>query len=150
MIRFFPILVLLFTHAAVLASEVQASLPAGKGTYVDLIQLVEDFAAYREPSTDPGGRFTEDDQGRIIYPVIDYSDEALGRRRAAMAGFQTRIDDMNVVDWPLDQKVDWMAVRSRLNQQQFILDRFQHKGGWINDPNVVCFPFKSQQYHRHR
>ena len=38
---------------------------------------------------------------------------------------------MNVRDWPLDQKVDWMAVRSRLNQQQFTLEILKP---WARDP----------------
>lgn len=131
MIRSCTVLLMLFTNTVVSASEGLPSLPAGQGTYEDLVQLVEDFVAYREPSSDPGGQFTVDSDGRTIAPVVDYSDDALIRRREAVAGFQTSVDDMNVVDWPLDQKVDWMAVRSRLNQQQFILDRFQP---WARDP----------------
>ena len=83
--RFIFLILIIFSCASVRAEPV---LPSGQGSYEDLVRLVEEFVAYRDPATDPGGQFTEDSQGRAIRAVVDVSDEALERRREAMAGFQ--------------------------------------------------------------
>ena len=107
------------------------SLPAGNGTYEDLIQLTQDFVAFQESADDPDSQILEDSEGRPISPVPDHSDQAVADRLESIVGFQSRIDDMNVINWPLDQKVDWMAVRSRLNQQEFTLVVLKP---WARDP----------------
>ncbi|MDJ0653946.1 MAG: DUF885 family protein [Xanthomonadales bacterium] len=119
------------------AAEGEPGPPSGQGSYQDLVQLAQEFNAYRE--TDPGGRLSENEKGQAIEPVVDYSDEALARRGKAMAAFQSRIDQMNVAGWPRHQQVDWLALRSRLDQQQFILDRFQP---WSRDPGFYVDPMQ--------
>ncbi|MGA9574812.1 MAG: DUF885 family protein, partial [Lysobacterales bacterium] len=52
-------------------------------------------------------------------------------QREKIKEFQTRIQDMNVASWNLSQQVDYLAVRSRLNQADFIL---QISRPWARDP----------------
>ncbi|MEJ2385010.1 MAG: DUF885 family protein [Xanthomonadales bacterium] len=89
--------------------------PAGTGNYAELVELFDEFLAFRD-SADAGA---------------DFSADVVTRRHERMQRFQARIDDMNVVSWNPAQQVDYLAVRSRLDQYDFTLQRTRP---WARDP----------------
>jgi hypothetical protein len=90
-------------------------IPAGRGSYQDLVVLFYEFRALRD-----------DQESRQ-----DYSPSAISDRLEQMAGLQARIADMNVVSWDRPRQVDYLAVRSRLDQYDFTLKRSRP---WARDP----------------
>jgi hypothetical protein len=90
-------------------------IPAGRGSYQDLVVLFDEFRALRD-----------DQESRQ-----DYSPSAISDRLEQMAGLQARIADMNVVSWDRPRQVDYLAVRSRLDQYDFTLKRSRP---WARDP----------------
>lgn len=108
-----------------------SAVPAGNGNYQDLVQLLEEFLAFRDPAGDQPRQIIRDTAGQAIDPVADYSAAGMEAQKAQMRKFQSRINDMNVVTWTRQQKVDYLAVRSRLDQYDFIL---QHTRPWARDP----------------
>ena len=105
--------------------------PAGAGAYEDLVDLVDDFVAWRDPTGERPRQIIRDTAGQPIEPIPDYGREAIAARVEELAAFQARLADMNVAAWPRDRQVDWLAVRSRLDQQAFIL---QLQRPWARDP----------------
>jgi hypothetical protein len=109
----------------------RAGIPSGKGTYEDLVTLLDEFLDWKDPQGAEPRQIVRDEAGQDIEPVPDYSDAALAERRRQMQVFQTRIEDMNVAAWDRARQVDYLAVRSRLDQQDFVLNRFRP---WSRDP----------------
>jgi hypothetical protein len=117
---------------AVLAPSIQAnSIPAGAGSYEDLVELLDEFLDFRDPDGDEPRQIIRDEAGQAIDPIADYGEESIAWRREQMRQFQARIDDMNVAAWDRPRQVDYLAVRSRLNQEDFIL---QISRPWARDP----------------
>ncbi len=126
------LLALLFTAAAPgLAANQQPPIPAGNGGYDDLVALLDEFLEWKDPLGAQPRQIIRDVAGQAIEPVPDYSDGALVDQRRQMAIFQARIEDMNVAAWDRGQQVDYLAVRSRLDQHDFVLRRFRP---WSRDP----------------
>jgi len=90
-------------------------IPAGKGSYQDLVQLFDEFLAFRDQETS----------------LQDFSETVMAKRREQMGQFQLRIADMNVASWDRARQVDYLAVRSRIDQYDFILQRSRP---WARDP----------------
>lgn len=88
---------------------------SGTGRYQDLVGLFDEFLAFRE-SAKAGA---------------DFSAEAVAGRRDRMERFQQRLDGMDVADWSRSQQVDYLAVRSRMDQYDFTLQRLRP---WARDP----------------
>ncbi|MEO1201170.1 MAG: DUF885 family protein [Pseudomonadota bacterium] len=124
-------MILLASTSAEAAGKRYAGMPDGKGSYQDLVQLYGEFLEWKDPAkanrtnslTDVAGQATD------VYP--DYSARAVRARQQQMAGYQRRLRDMAVVDWDLSRQVDYLAVRSRFDQHQFLLDIARP---WSRDP----------------
>ncbi|MGD2129462.1 MAG: DUF885 family protein [Lysobacterales bacterium] len=95
--------------------EAARGIPSGTGSYPDLVLLFDEFLGFRD-SADAG---------------VDFSADAVAKRRERMRQYQARIDDMNVASWDQAQQVDYLAVRSRLDQYEFTLRRTRP---WARDP----------------
>jgi hypothetical protein len=87
-------------------------MPSGSGSYDDLVVLYQTFLDWRDAAT-------------------DYDQATIADRQARMARFRAQLDDMAVVDWALDQQVDYLAVRSRFDQYDF---RLRVSRPWSRDP----------------
>ena len=106
-------------------------IPHGKGSYQDLIGLLDEFVEFKDPAGDKPHQIIRDLAGQPIDPVSDYSDQAIAAQKKKIGEFQSRIDDMNVAAWERSEQVDYLAVRSRLNQTEFMLERSRP---WARDP----------------
>lgn len=98
-----------------------AGIPAGDGSYEDLVSLFAEFRAWSSP--EPGTT------AQAIYP--DYSSTAVAARVATLQTLQARLADMAVAEWPQHQQVDYLAVRSRFDKHEFLL---RVSRPWARDP----------------
>jgi hypothetical protein len=108
-----------------------ADIPAGRGSYDDLVALLDEFLDFRDPDGSQPRQIIRDRAGQAIDPVADYGPEAIAWQRERMRQFQARIEDMNVAAWERGRQVDYLAVRSRLDQHEFTLRRSRP---WARDP----------------
>ena len=91
-------------------------MPSGSGSYDDFVALFDEFLEWRNADT-------------------DYDQATTNRRQAQMSGLQARLADMAVVDWTLNQQVDYLAVRSRFDQYDF---RLRVSRPWSRDPGFYA------------
>ncbi len=122
---------LLCVSCGVSAQASTNGVPAGSGSYQDLINLLDEFLEFRDPTGEKPHQIIRDRAGQAIDPVMDYSQRAMTAQREKINGFQARLRDMNVASWSHAQQVDYLAVRSRVNQADFIL---QISRPWARDP----------------
>ena len=106
-------------------------MPEGAGSYDDLVSLFQEFLAWQDPERASGDRPNRDIAGAAADVHPDFGAEAVAARVAQMDAYQERLDDMAVVDWPLAQQVDYLAVRSRFDQHEFTL---KVSRPWSRDP----------------
>lgn len=100
------------------AAADEANVPNGAGSYDDLVSLFEAFVEWRDARS-----------GALSVP--DYSQAAVDSRIAKVLEFQRRVADMNVANWNRAERVDYLAVRSQLDEQEFIL---RVSRPWSRDP----------------
>ena len=105
--------------------------PAGNGSYLELIKLLDEYLEFRDPGGEKPHQIIRDRAGQAIDPLTDYSEVAIDAQREKIKGFQARIQDMDVASWGRGQQVDYLAVRSRLNQADFMLHLSRP---WARDP----------------
>ncbi|MDA0681307.1 MAG: DUF885 family protein [Proteobacteria bacterium] len=106
-------------------------MPDGTGSYEDLVSLFQEFLEWKDPARARGNVPNRDIAGRATEVYPDYGKDAVNSRREKMRQFQERLEDMAVVDWELHQQVDYLAVRSRFDQHDFILNVSRP---WSRDP----------------
>ncbi len=106
-------------------------MPDGSGSYDDLVSLFQEFLAWQDPERASGDRPNRDIAGAAADVHPDFGAAAVAARVAQMDAYQERLDDMAVVDWPLEQQVDHLAVRSRFDQHEFTL---KISRPWSRDP----------------
>ena len=106
-------------------------MPEGSGSHDDLVALFQEFLAWQDPERASGDRPNRDIAGAAADVHPDYGADAVAARVARMEAFQERLEDMAVVDWPLAQQVDYLAVRSRFDQYEFTLKVTRP---WSRDP----------------
>lgn len=110
-------------------------LEPAQENYPLLVELLDDFLEFRDPAGGQARQIVRDVAGHDINPVADYSVESIALQREKMRQFQRRIDALDVSDWDISEKVDYLAVRSRLDQYDFIL---QHTRPWARDPGYYA------------
>ena len=133
-----PLSVILLMVAMVLviirplsADEPSPDHGAGQGDYQELVELLDDFLQFRDPQGRQPRQIIRDVAGQSIDPVADYSKESIAWKSEQTQQFQARIERLDVTSWTQAQQVDYLFVRSRLDQYQFILQRTRP---WARDP----------------
>ena len=106
-------------------------MPDGSGNYDDLVALFQEFLEWKDPARASDNVPNRDIAGSATEVYPDYGEAAVDWRRAKMQDFQARLEDMAVVEWELHQQVDYLAVRSRFDQHDFILNVSRP---WSRDP----------------
>ena len=91
-------------------------MPQGSGSYDDLVTLFEEFLDWRNADT-------------------RYDAASLLVRGTEIQQFQAQLSDMAVVDWDLDQQIDYLAVRSRFDRYEF---RLRVSRPWSRDPGFYA------------
>jgi hypothetical protein len=104
-----------------------AAPPAGRGSYQDLLTLWNDFLTWRDAKPVVGELNSEG----VRSNAGDYSAATIAARKAKVADFLRRVEDMNVARWDRAQQIDWLAVRSKMNQEHFTLNVSRP---WERDP----------------
>jgi hypothetical protein len=122
---------LLATFRPLAADVTRDNPPPDRGDYQQLVELLDEFLAFLDPQGQQPRQIIRDVAGQAIDPVADYSQQSIAWQTGQMRQFQARIDRMDVASWTRAQQVDYLAVRSRLDQQQFILQRTRP---WARDP----------------
>ena len=106
-------------------------MPAGEGDYASLVALYDEFLAWQDEARAKRTVPNRDIAGAAAERYPDYGDAAVDARCERMRVLQDRLENMNVVDWPLAQQVDYLAVRSRFDRYDFTLNVSRP---WSRDP----------------
>lgn len=109
------------------AAAAQPGPPAGQGSYADLVKLFDEFITFKGSTPVVG----ELNSTNVQVSLNDYSAASVDARRGQMKALLARADNMNVASWQRAQQVDWLAVRSKLNEQNFMLNVSKP---WERDP----------------
>ena len=116
--------------ALVLAGAGIVGQGAQASDYQDLVLLSDAFQQWKADDNSIG-RVTEDAAGQPIEPVSDYSPQAIATRLEMLTSLQTELADMDYSQWSRSQQVDWLALRSRLDQHEY---RLRVSRYWARDP----------------
>lgn len=95
------------------AIRVFDGMPDGEQEYTALVQLWDQFL-YWQDSKNP-----------------DYSAEAIAVKVQELHEFQRKLDGFGVTGWPLDQQVEFLAVRAKMDEEAFTL---RVSKPWSRDP----------------
>jgi len=114
-----------------LAGSSTDGIPSGAGSYQDLVELYLEFEQFKDPAGEQPRQIVRDLAGQAIDPVADYSEQSVSRQIEAIQEFQARMQNMDVVSWDRAGQVDYLAVRSRLDQHAFMLRKIRP---WARDP----------------
>ncbi len=95
--------------------------------YAALVALFEDWREFEAPA--------------LVNGVPDYSAEAMAQQRQALPGYLSRLEAIDVAEWPLPQQIDWQLVRAEMNGLDF--DHRVRKP-WANNPAFYVMMFTSQ------
>jgi hypothetical protein len=113
--RLFKIITTGAVVALVLSHLSVAASPAAKGDYASLIRLTEQFFAWKSDGSDP----------------LDRSAEQAASHLQDLKRLQLRLKNMAVADWQRAEQVDYLALRSAMDEHDFML---QISKPWERDP----------------
>ena len=126
-------LVLVCAQTAVAESEprIYDGMPAGTQDYAAFVKLWDEFLYWQDPKSAGKERSLVDVAGleTDVYP--DYGSGAMAARLRELRDFQDALDEFAVTAWPLDQQVEFLAVRARMDQEEFTL---RVSKPWSRDP----------------
>lgn len=106
-------------------------MPAGSGTYADFVELFDEFLTWQDPERAKKAQALVDVAGleTDVYP--DFGADAMASRLAELREFQSRLNDFAVDEWPREQQVEFLAVRAKMDQEEFTL---RVSRPWSRDP----------------
>ena len=130
--RFLCLLVVAF-HALGSLAEAQPypGMPDGDASYEEFVQLFDEFLYWRDPKSAAKEQPLVDVAGleTDVYP--DYSAGAMAARLAELREFQSQLEQFAVTRWPLSQQAEFLAVRAKMDQEEFTL---RVSKPWARDP----------------
>lgn len=108
----FLILFILVTHTEKVQAQSQNS-----ANYQDLVTLFKDWRAFEKPPLREG--------------APDYTAKTFEKRWPEFQKLQTKLLNMEVSDWPIEQQVDWSIIKAEMNGYDF-----NHRilKPWVRDP----------------
>ncbi|MFK7828811.1 MAG: DUF885 family protein [Congregibacter sp.] len=92
-----------------------ATPPAGSGSYKSLVQLTDNFFAWKKAGSNP----------------LDRSARQAAQRLVELKAMQETLGDMAVADWERSRQADFLALRAAMDQHDFML---QVSKPWERDP----------------
>ncbi|NNF49957.1 MAG: DUF885 family protein [Woeseiaceae bacterium] len=113
------------------ARQAYDGMPDGEQDYAALVQLWDDFLYWQDPQSAGKEKSLVDVAGleTDVYP--DYSAQAIAARLRELREFQGKLDDFSVSDWPRRQQVEFLAVRAKMDEEEFTL---RVSKPWSRDP----------------
>src|SRR5262245_16578155 len=108
---------------AFVAALLLSAVAAQASEYQELVTLFDEFRATKQPQPVNG--------------LVDYSAAAVAKRQEELRQFQARFKQLQVDDWDRPKKVDYLAVRAQLDQQDFVLAIARP---WARDPGFYVDP----------
>ncbi len=111
--------------------RVYDGMPDGDRDYAEFIKLWDEFLYWRDPKSARKEQSLVDVAGleTDVYP--DYGADATAKKVRELHNFQDRLDEFAVVGWPLGQQVEFLAVRAKMDQEEFAL---RVSKPWSRDP----------------
>jgi uncharacterized protein (DUF885 family) len=94
-----------------------------------LLKLHQDFLVLRDAGMNDG--------------THEFSPQVVKARAAKLAELQARLRALSPSAWPRDQKVDWILVRTELNDLEF---RYRAVRPWSRDPSFYLDFFRNLPY----
>ena len=119
------------TAGAPAARPAYDGMPQGGQDYAALVELWDDFLDWQDPKSAGKEKSLIDVAGleTDVYP--DYSAQVIAARLRKLREFQRELDDFSVTDWPLRQQVEFLAVRAKIDEEEFTL---RVSKPWSRDP----------------
>ncbi len=117
-----------FTPFTVVAQSGSVGAPTGTGSYDDLVDVFEDFLAFKAPSA---WNANFNDPNAPDHGLIDYSGDAIAKRGHDLASLRSRLENMNVASWAHAHQAEYLAVRAQFDAQEF---RLKVSRPWARDP----------------
>lgn len=111
----------------VLSPSAAEGPPEGSGDYGDLVALYDAFLAWKQ-NPPIVGELTDSGPWSGIE---DYSNKAVRARRRRVEDFLSELEDMNVAAWSRAQQAEYLAVRAKVQQENF---RLRISRPWERDP----------------
>ncbi len=90
---------------------------ASADTHEDLLELFADWRDFESPPLRDG--------------APDYTAETFAARQADYRTLRSRLDAMDISDWPVPEQVDWHLVRAEMNGYDF---NYRVLKPWVRDP----------------
>lgn len=106
-------------------------MPNGTQSYAEFVKLWGEFLVWQDPRSAARERSLVDVAGleTDVYP--DFGLEAMATRLRQLRQFQGRLDEFAVIDWPRSQQVEFLAVRAKIDEEEFTL---RVSRPWSRDP----------------
>ena len=106
-------------------------MPSGKRDYAAFVELWDDFLYWRDPKSARKEQSLVDVAGleTDVYP--DFGAEAMAARLQQLRKFQGELDEFAVTDWPVRHQVEFLAVRAKMDEEEFTL---RVSKPWSRDP----------------
>jgi hypothetical protein len=102
----------LFPTTSTAVEETPDGMPGGAGSYEDLVALFDEFVEWRDAE-------------------FEVDAATVAARLGEIAAFQKRVAELPVSEWERAHQVDWLAVRSRFDQEDFLM---RVSRPWFRDP----------------
>ena len=112
-------------------ADAYEGMPNGALAYPEFVSLFDEFLAWQDPERAKKAQPLVDVAGleTDVYP--DFGADAMDSRLAELGRFQAALDDFAVATWPREQQVEFLAVRARMDQEEFTL---RVSRPWSRDP----------------
>ncbi len=130
------LVLLFFTVGQSAAAESQSTrvydgMPNGTRDYVEFVKLWDEFLYWRDPKRAKKEQSLVDVAGleTDVYP--DYGAEAIAKKVRELRNLQDKLEEFSVAKWPLGQQVEFLAVRAKMDQEEFAL---RVSKPWSRDP----------------
>jgi hypothetical protein len=106
-------------------------MPQGTAGYDEFVGFWDEFLVWRDPTTAKKAQPLADVAGleTDVYP--DFGADTMASRLAELFDFQAQLEDFAVHKWTLDKQVEFLAVRAKLDQEEFTL---RVSRPWSRDP----------------
>jgi hypothetical protein len=106
-------------------------MPTGEKSYDEFVALFDSFLSWLDPDQAKKQQALVDVAGLETQVFPDFGAAAMAARLAELQNFQSALDTFAVHAWPRQQQVEFLAVRARMDQEEFTL---RVSRPWSRDP----------------